>query len=157
MTPMTRIARYILLTLTLLAATSSCTHNDGDIGPLFGSWILDSMTLDGQPYTPDVDGYTCLQFQGKVIMAKIIDDRHSLLFYSVGSWERTDNTLYLDYTHSDNDTPPGEGAYSAPYWLMLKPNAVNEVSILSLNSRHMHLRHITPDGDIVEYTFHKTF
>lgn len=154
------MAKRLIFIFSIIAAAiglNSCTHNNGDIGPLFGSWVLEEMTVNGDKTVPDVDGDTFLQFQGGVIMAKLIDDRHSLLFYSVGSWEREGDVLIVNYTHSDNQTPQGEGQYMAPYWLMLTTNAINRITILSLDKKAMRLEYITPDGDTVRYLFRKTF
>ncbi len=144
---------FILVSTALLGG--GCTHNDGDIGPLFGSWIVDEMTADGAEVSID-GGYGYLQFQGAVVMCKLIDDRHSLLFYSVGSYEREDDDLLLNFTHSDNETAPGQGQYSAPTWLLLTPDAVNRMEIISLDKSKMKLKHITPDGTVVLYSFRKT-
>lgn len=153
---MKNIALNILLLLPLLSFCSGCTHNNGDIGPLFGSWVLDEMTVDGK--VQDLgDDNTFIQFQGKVVMTKLIDDRHSLLFYSVGSWERSGDELALDYTHYDDKSEPGTGQYSAPYWLLFETNAVNIVRIVSLNSKHMQLEYRTSDGKTAFYKFRKTF
>ncbi|MDE6498969.1 MAG: lipocalin-like domain-containing protein [Muribaculaceae bacterium] len=145
---------YLLAAAAALIA-GGCTHNDGDIGPLFGSWLVEDMTLDGERVAAGEEhGY--VQFQGAVVMCKLIDDRHSLLFYSVGSYEREGDALLLNFTHSDNTTAPGELQYSAPQWLLLTPNAVNRMEILALDNKKMKLKHITPDGYIVEYSFRKT-
>ena len=119
---MQEMKRIIYLLVAAVAIISGgCTHNDGDIGPLFGSWLVEDITLDGQRTDPG-EGHGYVQFQGAVVMCKLIDDRHSLLFYSVGSYVREGDALLLDFTHSDNTTAPGEGQYSAPQWLLLTPD-----------------------------------
>lgn len=147
-----------ILTIILPLLFAACTHNNGDIGHLFGSWVLTSMTVDGEaveePY-PDAD--TFLMFQGKIAMVRVIDDRSSLLTYRMATWTREGNIIALDFTHRDDDNGPGTSIYEAPAWLMLTNKAVNDMQILSLTSGNMHLRHVTPDGDIVEYKFRKTF
>ena len=132
------------------------THNNGDIRPLFGTWVLDKMTVDEE----DADlgqEHTFIQFQGKVVMAKLIDDRHSLLFYSVGTWEREGDELLLDYTHYDDKSEPGTGQYSAPDWLLLTTNSVNRLKVLSLDSKYMRLQYTAQDGRTATYNFRKTF
>ena len=42
---MKHISSYIICAIALLFG--ACTHNNGDIGPLFGTWALDGMTVDG--------------------------------------------------------------------------------------------------------------
>lgn len=154
-----RFSLRLFFCMILPAALCGCTHNGGDIGPLFGDWVLTSMTVDGDTCDadgPDVD--TFMQFQGSIVMTKLIDDRHSTLVYSVGTWERaSDDVLLLDYTHSDNDHAPGTNIYRAPEWLLLESNAINTMQIISLDRSHMRLRHTTADGAMAEYTFRKTF
>ncbi|MDE6453951.1 MAG: lipocalin-like domain-containing protein [Muribaculaceae bacterium] len=151
---MTRIVHLVIMCLAI--ACGSCTHNDGDIGPLFGTWVLDEMSVDGtvQELGPD---HTFMQFQGAIALTKLIDDRHSLLAYCIGSWERDNNAIFIDYTHRDDNTAAGEGQYSAPWWLLLTSNAINRLDIISLDSKHMHLQHISTDGATVDYKFRKTF
>lgn len=155
---MQQMIKYITYMIIAAAAAlaAGCTHNDGDIGPLFGSWYLEEMTLDGRPVEQQSGVYSFMQFQGAVVMCKLIDDRHSLLSYNVGSYVREGDALLLDFTHSDNNTAPGEGQYSAPEWLLLTPNSENRMDITSINNKKMKLKHITPDGYLVEYSFKKT-
>lgn len=141
---------HIILLVAALWLGCGCTHNNGDIGPLFGSWVLDEMTVDGVPEAFGEE-YTVMQFQGEIVMTKLIDDRHSLLGYSVGTWIRHDDVLDLNYTHHDD-----ESEYRTPEWLLLTHGVINTMVILSLDSRHMHLQHTTPDGRIVQYKFRKT-
>jgi len=139
-----------------MIAAGGCTHNNGDIGPLFGTWVLDKMTVDGQEANLGPE-HTFLQFQGKIVMAKLIDDRHSLLFYSVGTWEREGDEMFLDYTHHDDEFEAGTGQYSAPDWLLLTTNSINRLKVLSLDNKYMRLQFTTQDGRTAIYNFRKTF
>lgn len=149
---MTRFAYLIIISLLCLG----CTHNNGDIGPLFGTWVLDGMTVDGDKQDIGPDD-TFMQFQGKIVMTKLIDERHTMLVYSVGTWERDGDVMELDYTHYDDNNEPGTGIYRAPTWLLLETDAINSLQILSLNNRHMTLQHTTAEGAIATYNFRKTF
>ncbi len=60
---MTRFAYLIIISLLCFG----CTHNNGDIGPLFGTWVLDGMTVDGDKQDIGPDD-TFMQFQGKIVM-----------------------------------------------------------------------------------------
>ena len=146
----------VILNILLLAAFCGCTHNNGYIGPLFGNWVLSSMTVDGAAFDPH-EADTFMQFQGDIVMTKLIDDRHTQLTYSVGTWERDDRTLILDYRHSDNEWQPGTGIYRAPEWLLLESNAINTLEILTLDKKQLRLRYLTPQGQVVNYSFRKTF
>ena len=150
---MKHISSYIICAIALLFG--ACTHNNGDIGPLFGTWALDGMTVDGTEADLGDDD-TFMQFQGEIVMTKLIDRRHSLLRYCTGTWSREGDVLALDYTHSDDKNLPGTGVYSAPDWLLLKTNTINRLNILSLDNSHLRLRYIDADGSAVVYNFRKT-
>ena len=44
---MMKRALHILIIMLSMAALSSCTHNNGDIGPYFGTWKMLSIEVDG--------------------------------------------------------------------------------------------------------------
>lgn len=133
----------------------ACTHNNGDIGPIFGTWVLDEMTVDGTPADLGDDD-TFMQFQGHIVLVKLIDPRHSLLRYCAGTWTREDDVLALDYTNHDDKNPPGTGYYEAPEWLHLKTNAINRLNILSLDNGHLCLRYTADNGATIVYNLRKT-
>ena len=56
---------YILILFAVLLATG-CTHNNGDIGHLFGTWKVTEATINDRPY--DFDGNTLFfAFQNNVV------------------------------------------------------------------------------------------
>ena len=61
------MGRRLLMIILPLLLFCSCRMNNGDIGDLFGSWLLYSMTVDGQ--TPeDFDAEeTFWEFQNNII------------------------------------------------------------------------------------------
>ena len=44
---MKTISRIILL-IVIALSFNACTHNNGDIGDLFGTWKLETITIDGE-------------------------------------------------------------------------------------------------------------
>ena len=65
-----RIIRYIFTALLAIAAMCSCTHNNGDIGPLFGQWkITDIATTDAATgtVTHNATSGAFLSFQNDVV------------------------------------------------------------------------------------------
>ena len=69
---MMKTIKYGLLTLVMLMATTSCTHNDGDPNGWYGTWHIDAIESANAPYInsiilEDVDYY--VQFQSSVICA----------------------------------------------------------------------------------------
>ena len=74
-----------------------CTQNNGHIGPLFGSWHLESMTCDGEikPQPEGTDTYW--SFQGQVLNVLLVETMYESLFY-IATWERENDCLALDFT-----------------------------------------------------------
>jgi len=84
--------RRILIGLFLGIVVTSCTHNDGDIGPLFGKWQLIEMWENGT-MTPHDSLY--YNFQSSVIKLQLvhrggIENRTDDYF---GSYVREDDIL----------------------------------------------------------------
>ncbi len=74
---------------------AGCTHNNGDIGSLFGTWKLKEIRIDNEKDT-GYDGSVFWAFQSSTIrMTKIrpYHDRDEVY----GSWRLEDNTLFLDF------------------------------------------------------------
>lgn len=82
----------VLFTLWMVVLLSSCTHNDGDIGPLFGQWKLVSIEKSGRKDTYD---NLFLSFQSFVIEFKTVTYPHSYSC-SYGDYEHVGN--YLNVT-----------------------------------------------------------
>ncbi|MDE6269471.1 MAG: lipocalin-like domain-containing protein [Muribaculaceae bacterium] len=151
----TTVRILILLLASVVAA--ACTHNNGDIGPLFGTWALDRMTVDGTDATLPDDADTFIQFQSKVVMVKLIGERATLLEYRVGSWQREGDVLKLDFNHYDDEREPGTGLYEAPAWLHFQPKGITTLRVVQLKGGGMRLEQTTPEGEHIEYEFHKTY
>lgn len=95
---MKRIFHIITFLSIILIGGSSCTHNNGDIGPLFGNWKITSIDINGVP-DASYKGNIFFAFQNDVTNMKAIYDDHS---YSecYGRWEIDGDNLILTY----NDT-----------------------------------------------------
>lgn len=149
---------YILCILAA-AVLAACTQNGGRIGPLFGSWYLESATCDGQPFALPDDGNTYWIFQGKILMVKF--DRG--LYESqehIGTWQYaagSDRLLLLDFSHSDDSTPPGEGLYGAPTWMGFPKGQILAVDIEHISGSGMTLGWTSPEGLRYIYRFSKTW
>lgn len=64
------------IALSLLLLLAACTHNDGDIGPWFGLWHLESIECDGvkvDDYQQDV----FFAFQSSVFQMQRVDGMHT--------------------------------------------------------------------------------
>lgn len=71
----------------LAFALGSCTHNNGDIGPWFGTWQVESITAGDNPI--NVSGDYFFQFQSKVIRVSCVSD-HEQVVESYGTWQEND-------------------------------------------------------------------
>ena len=101
---MKRISHILILFAVLLA--TGCTHNNGDIGHLFGTWKVTEATINDRPY--DFDGNTLFfAFQNNVVGVHAtradhpyVDNWHYGKFYYIE--ETIDykkcETLVLDYS-----------------------------------------------------------
>lgn len=80
--------------LLLLVSMTGCMHNDGDIGNLFGTWKISSVSVDGQEdqaYAGDV----FVQFQTEVVRLVQVRHNYDCVEY-FGRWTREGNHLLLD-------------------------------------------------------------
>lgn len=117
----------IALFATLLSATA-CHQSDGYIGDFFGIWMMDDLTVNGQPADIDLSIYSW-RFQSSVVMITTQLDPHNYR-QCTGSWADKDNWLVMDFTHKfENVTPPQE--------LFLSADAVERLEIQQLSSSRM--------------------
>ncbi len=92
-----------LFTLSLLMLSLvGCTHNNGDIGPYFGSWLIDrwyhANDESQQAHTEDIPT-DFMQFQSRTVCirhAEFADPHTAIAAY--GNWQDSDGilTLHID-------------------------------------------------------------
>lgn len=88
-------ARLSKLVLPLiLAFMAGCTHNNGDIGIWFGTWLVESITQDGSTHPVMIDGTLCFQFQGEIATIRQTTISHDE-FVDYGTWREGDGKLYI--------------------------------------------------------------
>ena len=142
-----KTARGFLLPFVALVALipSGCTHNDGDIGPLFGNWRLVSVAGDTEGHRVPDGYYVDWGFQNTTIHMSMtmpghrVDNRY-------GNYRLEDNTLFLDFTDS-------EEGYGKP---LLSLPAQSELQVLRLDGRHRELLYVpTPESQGTTFTFRK--
>jgi hypothetical protein len=152
----TIIIRYLLLAVAV-ATLSGCTHNDGDIGDLFGTWKLTSMTVDGADDTA-YQGNIVWKFQSSILQMQATDEVAHTATYGTGTWSRPqDGILSLDFTHTDKLNPePGSVTYSPLPATHLPAGAVSRLTIDNLCGGSMTLTYVDPSqGTTVIYNFKK--
>lgn len=105
--------KHLCLLSLLMLCLTACTHNNGDIGLLFGRWTIAEAERDGQRL--DVDGV--IDFQSHTCrVTRVLG--HGDTEYSIGSWSLADEDtrLTLDFGHDDDQH---SGQYSLPAWMGL--------------------------------------
>jgi len=144
-----RNASTYILTLLLTLILQSCTHNNGDIGPYFGTWKLSAIEVDGS----NMDSYKgniFWQFQAEVFcMREVLPNHDTNVCW--GSWkEASDGILELNFTHSDDSHPAGSTYYSPFIITGLQP-AVNRLDIKSKSGTRLTLSYIDSEGKSYTY------
>ncbi len=135
----------LLLMAAMALALAGCTHNNGDIGPIFGQWQLRSITPDtdgAQPPALPEDAEMYWAFQSSTVRVDLCLPRHEVRS-SYGNYRLTDETLFLDFP--DESYPqliPGAGRQSQ--WQLLR-----------LSGSELTLRLTDADGQASVWTFRK--
>jgi hypothetical protein len=141
---------YIGSLLTLLLLLSGCTRNNGDIGNLFGTWRLETMTKNGE----EVDLYSNLTkvytwaFQSHIVRIQDIRDNMDYVNY-YGSWCKEKDVLILDFTYEDEN---GNGEYLPPSPLHLNADGITRLDVNQTSSKEMKLSYRSVDD--VEYSYY---
>lgn len=136
-------------TLLLGLMTAGCTHNNGPHDSIYGTWKLESMTIDDNPDYA-YQGNMVWKFQNDIIEMDLIDDRAHTTDHRFGTWTLTDSELLLDFSHSDNNYGPGEGIYK-PFEVTRLLSGNSALHILSKDSSKITLRYETLSGALVVY------
>ena len=122
----------------------SCTRNHGDIGPWFGTWHVESITVSGGIYQyiepVNVEGDYFFQFQSKVFRVSWVGD-HEQTVESFGTWDEDGNTMAIDF--------PDSTVY---YIEMPGLEAHNAFTVTTASSGDVTFTKTTLAGDI--YTYH---
>lgn len=92
----------IILVWAMLCGLCACTHNNGDIGPLFGQWRI----VGGLP-TPAGEALY-MSFQNSTVELKAVGDRHESLT-AFGNWAQNESTLTLTFPDADRQPPAAFG------------------------------------------------
>lgn len=149
-----RITKYISLVFTLLMSvmmSTSCTHNNGDIGKWFGEWQLRSIEVNG---TDDADyqGNILWKFQNNIIeMVSVTGHTQTEHF---GTWSDSDKELTLNFTHHDDNNPAGSDRYAPPSVTRL-PAAIVTLKIVKLSSSEIILQYAPDSSTLIVYTLRK--
>lgn len=146
---------YIVISLIIAACFQACTHNNGDIGPFFGTWKVTEITIDSHS-DESYKGNMFWAFQTSVINMRTVDTATNLSNdESWGSWEEDGNTLRLFFTHTD-DSNPSQGSHKyTPLPASHLPAGVSDLSIISISASDMKLEYSDPNGTVYGYSLKK--
>ncbi len=133
-----------VIAVVMLASTAGCTRNNGDIGDWFGTWRVETITIDGEPDVDYAPPYMIWKFQSSIMQILVPDDYYHSATTATGSWHEEDGRLYIDFTW-DLGTP---GAISH-----LPPKC--ELTILKLSGSRIELQYDSTDGKTYIYYLKK--
>lgn len=147
-------SRISLLLIILIATLSSCTQNNGNIGPYFGSWLQYDMTIDGEKAPDFKTDETFWEFQNNIIEISRVDGMYEKNG-RWGTWEERDGQLLLNFMHHDDQNQVGTSGYRAPEWLYFTSDAIIDLTIVSNKSGQMTLQWHDGDGRLICYYLRK--
>ncbi|MBD5225270.1 MAG: lipocalin family protein [Bacteroidales bacterium] len=148
-------AKFFFVTM-LLAVLTSCTRNNGDIGPWFGTWHLESIMVDGNPEV-EYENNIFWAFQSEVIfLTRVPVDSPGMhtVEKRFGTWREADGTLYLKFAYSDNSDTEGY-QYHAFEELHFPYGSETPLSIIKAPGREAVLQYTDADGHVYTYTIKK--
>lgn len=137
----------ISFNITLLAAfalilLSGCTHNNGDIGKIFGTWKMHRAECHG--VSDPADGTDMFwSFQSGIVRIDMQRSGHDDSHSTHGNFRIDDNTLFLDFPDTDRPMPL-EGIPDSSEW-----------QILRLTKRELTVMYTFTEGKTVTYYFKK--
>lgn len=110
----------IILTIAtvLLWILPSCTHNNGDIGPVFGNWKLVRTQMSGETEMK-IDHPMFWSFQNTTFRC-IYKDSEPEGSTTYGNFRIDDNTLFLDFPDENYPPPAALHLPSHSEWQILK-------------------------------------
>ena len=152
-----KLATRFIVLLIIALTFNACTHNNGDIGELFGTWKLQSITIDGE-IDSSYDNNVLWKFQSSIMsMIRANDSTHNRLeTWGTWSYANDDTQLELNFTHTDNDNPkPGSTKYSPLPETYLPKATIFTLDIIKLNNNEMILVYHSIDGKEYRYKFKK--
>ncbi len=137
---MKRIHIIIIALVGLLSV--ACTHNNGDIGPLFGKWKVTAIETDGFQ-APEYTGNVFFNFQSHTVEVTEILPEY-VTYDGYGTWSRNGDELMLIFPDA-NLQPPGASLLPAQCTLQ----------ILHLDTGKATFQLRREDGAIITYTLKK--
>ncbi|MDE7387140.1 MAG: lipocalin-like domain-containing protein [Muribaculaceae bacterium] len=137
---------FMVLTLALVAMTlGGCTHNNGDIGPWFGAWRVESITVDGEPRADYAPPYLIWKFQGNVTLIQVPDDEVHVSRDMYGTWQQDGDRLTVTFGYHNIWYDPAVTLFPAH----------TTFEILKLGGSGIVLSYVNDRGQRLTYTLKK--
>lgn len=137
-----RYVLWVMMIYMLTAVTSGCTHNNGDIGPLFGQWHVTAIDIDGSP-AGGYNGNVYWSFQNHTVEVKAIYPYHEYQ-QGFGNWTLDQDMLALSFPDAGLQ-PPADA--------FLSGQAV--MKVLELDKNRLMLRYRNAGDSLITYTLRK--
>lgn len=135
----------IMMAVAIISMTS-CTHNNGDIGPWFGLWHIEEVQKDGAVVN-EYQGTNFFAFQTSVFQLRYTDD--------LQTEEQTTGT-WVDLGSEINITFPDQKiVWTHFYGIDMTAGAVNHFKVETITSKDMVLTLAATDGHNYRYTLKK--
>ncbi len=95
---MSTTIRNFALALVAMILLPACTRNNGDIGPWFGAWKVESITVNGSPRA-DYEGNLFIMFQSCVVKFSMAQEHHESIDVN-GNWEENNGNMHFSFPDS---------------------------------------------------------
>lgn len=145
--------RKILIIISILAVFAACKTNNGDIGPLYGQWILDQLTLDGEP-----DSIVCsdfsFSFQNNILYIAHQTGHHEFT-ETFGTWSLDGDELTLNFTHTADLYPENGIKFNPPAELHIPVRASTVMKVYKLTEKSLRFGFTDSIGCLYDYSFYK--
>lgn len=143
--------RYLLFILPVILSVG-CTHNNGDIGPLFGQWIMTDITADGTRPADITPTDWNWRFQSGVLLISHVDYLAHEHHEYWASWEKDGESLLINYQNTQDGY---DFYYDIPAQIGFTTPSHYKLDILQSSSKNMTLQMVNSDGVTYVYTLKK--
>ena len=138
------IARLTTILIVGICLLTGCTHNNGDIGPFFGKWKLERMTVNTEEVA-DYEGNIFWSYQSSTIsMTRVIDPTSSFITY--GNWEVDEDYTVMHISFPDKIHAP------LPETYLLRESTID---IIKIKGSEMILQYDSASKGLITYYFVK--
>lgn len=138
-----------LMLLPVMLLLSGCMHNNGDIGDFFGTWRVETITVDDAE-DESYPGNVFFQFQTSVV--RVVETLpHGDMMECFGSWSDEGDILILDFSYN---VDPTSDVYDMPSVTRLA-RKVNTLNLSEVTSRKMSWEFTDSIGQKVVYKLRK--